>query len=222
MGKVLLTGYGPFGDTPVNPAEQVARALDGARVGDADVVSRIIPNDFFEAIEVVTRAIEEVSPMLVVMMGEYGGRTMITVERVAINYNDSTRYGLTDNRGMSLQGEPTVPGGPVGISATAPIRAMVRAMRDAGIPADISDTPGTFGCNHLMYGVLHYLSERAPTVRGAWIHLPALPSVACRETNLGMPSMSTETSTVGVRAAIEAALVHPVDIDEAIPSRFQI
>lgn len=222
MSKVLLTGYGPFGNTPVNPAEQVARALDGETVRDAKIESLIVPNNFFEAIDIVTAAVEKISPALVVMMGEYGGRSMITVERVAINYNDSTRYGLADNKGASLQGEPTVPGGPVGIYATAPIRAMVHSVREAGIPADISDTPGTFGCNHLMYGVLHYLTEHAPDVQGAWVHLPALPSVAALDENLGMPSMSAETSTAGVRTAIEAALTHPTDIDLAIRSRFQI
>lgn len=222
MSTVLLTGYGPFGNTPVNPAEQVARALDGERVGEAEIASRIVPNNFFEAIDVVTSAIEETAPTLVVMMGEFGGRSMITVERVALNYNDSTRYGLTDNRGRSLQGEPTVPGGPTAIYATAPIRAMVQAMRRAGIPADISDTPGTFGCNHLMYGVLYYLENKGLNAAAAWIHLPALPSVAAREENLGMPSMSAETSATGVRIAIEAALTHPEDVDSPVASRFQI
>lgn len=222
MSTVLLTGYGPFANTPVNPAEKVARALDGERLGEAQIVSRIIPNNFFEAVDIVTAAVDELSPALVVMMGEFGGRSMITVERIAINYNDSTRYGLTDNQGRSLQGEPTIPGGPAGIYATAPIRAMVQAMREAGVPSDISDTPGTFGCNHLMYGVLYYLQDKGLDTKGAWVHLPALPSVAARDENLGMPSMSAETSTKGVRAAIEAALAHPTDIDSPIASRFQI
>ncbi|MEM9727449.1 MAG: pyroglutamyl-peptidase I [Myxococcota bacterium] len=222
MPSVLITGYGPFANTPVNPAEQVARTLDGSRIGEADVVSKIVNNSFFEAIDEVTTAIEQTSPVLVVMMGEYGGRSMITVERIAINYNDSTRYGLTDNKGRSLQGEPTVPGGPAGIYATAPIRAMVQAMRQAGVPADISDTPGTFGCNHLMYGVLYYLQDRGLAIPAAWVHLPALPSIAARDENVGMPSMSVETATKGVSAAIEAALRNPNDIDTPLASRFQI
>ncbi|MGB5812379.1 MAG: pyroglutamyl-peptidase I, partial [Polyangiales bacterium] len=197
-------------------------ALHGETIAGATIASVIVPNNFFECIEVVANAIGERRPALVVMMGEYGGRSMITVERIATNYNDSTRYGLADNRGRTLQGEPTVPGGPAAVNATAPIRAMVQAMREAGVPADISDTPGTFGCNHLMYGVLHHIEHEGLGIPAAWIHLPALPEVAALDRNLGMPSMSAETSTRGVRVAIEAALAHPTDIDVAVPSLFQI
>ncbi|WP_323844482.1 hypothetical protein [Microbulbifer magnicolonia] len=110
----------------------------------------MIPNDFFECIDVVRNAIGKIRPRLVVMMGEYGGRAMITVERIAQNFNDSTRYKLMDNRGVALQGEATVPDGPVAYRSTLPLRAMVTAMRDAGVPADISDTAATFCGNHLM------------------------------------------------------------------------
>ena len=158
MQTVLLTGFEAFGTTPVNPAEQVARQLDGRSIGGATVVARIVPNSFFTCIKAVQAAIVEVRPDVVVMMGEYGGRAMVTVERIAQNLNDGARYGLRDNEGKLLQDEPTVPGGPVAYHATLPIRAMVKAMRLAGVPADISDTGGTFCCNHLMYGVLHHIA----------------------------------------------------------------
>ena len=83
MRSVLLTGFEAFGTTPVNPAEQVARHLDGEEVRGAKVASRIVPNTFFTCIEVVKAAIAELQPDVVVMMGEYGGRAMITVERIA-------------------------------------------------------------------------------------------------------------------------------------------
>ncbi len=188
MSKVLLTGFGPYGHTPVNPAESVARALDGQVVEGAEVVSRIVPNNFFESIDVVAAAIAEVRPAVVVMLGEYGGRAMLTVERLAQNLNDSTRYDLADNRGVRLQGELTVPDGPAAYYATVPLRAMVRAMRAAGIPADISDTAATFGCNHLMYGVLHHIATKKLPIRAGWIHLPHLPSVAALEENLAHPA----------------------------------
>ncbi len=222
MTKVLLTGYEPFGTTPINPAELVARALDGETIADAKVVSRILPSTFFESIETVAAAIEAESPDLVIMMGEYGGRATITVERIAQNFNDSTRYGLVDNRGKSMQDEPTVPGGPAAYYATLPIRAMVKAMREAGVPADISDAPGTFCCNHLMYGILHVISDRALDIRAGWIHLPHLPEVAALPDNLGAPSMSAQTATKGVRVGIEAALTHAHDITDPISSRLQI
>jgi pyroglutamyl-peptidase len=222
MTPILLTGFEAFGHTPINPAEQVARALDNTKIGDSKIVSRIVPNVFFEAIDSVRTAIDEINPSVVVMMGEYGGRAVITIERIAHNLNDSTRYGLVDNNGISLQDEPTIPGGPAAYYSTLPIRAMVKAMREAGIPADISDTPGTFCCNHLMYGILHYIATKGLQIRAGWIHLPYLPSTAALAENLGAPSMSVETSAEGVLTGIRAILENPNDIRDAILSRLQI
>jgi pyroglutamyl-peptidase len=222
MKTILVTGFEAFGNTPVNPAEQVARMLDGCEIDGAKIVARVVPNTFFTCIDVVRAAIEEVRPESVVMMGEYGGRAMLTVERIAQNLNDGARYGLLDNAGRSLQGEPTVPGGPAAYYATLPIRAMVRAMRDAGIPADISDVTATFCCNHLMYGILHHIAASGLAIRAGWIHLPHLPEVAALEENLGAPSMSAATAEAGVRAALAAICAHPADSTERIASRFQI
>jgi pyroglutamyl-peptidase len=222
MTRVLLTGFEAFGNTPVNPAESVTLALDGTHIDDSEVVGIIVPNTFFECIEVVRASIEEVRPEVVIMMGEYGGRATITVERIAQNFNDSTRYRLQDNRGVSMQGEPTIPDGPVAYRSTLPLRAMVKTMRDMGVPSDISDAPGTFCCNHLMYGILHYIAANALEIRAGWIHLPHLPEVAALPENLGAPSMSCETATQGVRAGIQAALKHQYDISEPSLSRLQI
>ena len=222
MRKVLLTGFEAFGTTPVNPAEQVARRLDGETVDGAAIVSRVIPNTFFTCIEVVQAAIAELRPDVVVMMGEYGGRAMITVERLAQNLNDGARYGLRDNDGKLLQDVLTAPDGPAAYRSTLPIRAMVRAMRDAGIPADISDAAGTFCCNHLMYGILHHVAVTGLDVRAGWVHLPHLPEVAALEGNLGAPSMSVETAAAGLRAALAAIGAHPRDTEERIASRLQI
>ena len=155
-------------------------------------------------------------------MGEYGGRAAITVERIAQNLNDSTRYQLSDNHGRSLQDQPTVPGGPVAYRSTLPLRAMVKAMREAGVPAYISDAPGTFCCNHLMYGILHHISTSNLGIRAGWIHLPHLPSVASMPENIGAPSMSVETAAMGVEASVRAALENQTDISEASASRLQI
>lgn len=222
MSVVLLTGFEAFGDTPVNPAEHVAKFLDSVEIAGATVVSRVIPNSFFTCIEVVIDAIAELRPDAVVMLGEYGGRAMVTVERIAQNFNDGARYGLRDNAGRLMQGEPTVPDGPAAYYTNLPVRAMVRAMRDAGIPSDISDVAATFCCNHLMYGVLHHITVNRLDLRAGWIHLPHLPEVAALEANLGAPSMSVETAVAGVRAGIGAIMAHPVDTNDPIVSRLQI
>ncbi len=222
MRTVLLTGFEAFGTTPINPAEQVARHLDGSEVAGAKIIARVIPNTFFTCIEVVQAAIAELQPNVVVMMGEYGGRAMITVERIAQNLNDGARYGLKDNDGKLLQDVLTAADGPVAYRATLPIRAMVRAMRDAGIPADISDAPGTFCCNHLMYGILHHITVERLNVRAGWVHLPHLPEVAALDQNLGAPSMSVETASIGLRVAIAAIGAHPKDTEDTVISRLQI
>lgn len=222
MTNVLLTGFEAYGNTPVNPAELVARNLDGTQIGAAQIVSRIVPNVFFECIDFVSAAIAELQPSIVVMLGEYPGRAMLTVERLAQNLNDGTRYQLADNAGNLLQGELTAPEGPVAYYSPLPLRAMVKAMRAGGIPADISDVTGTFGCNHLMYGILHHIAQNQLPIRAGWIHLPQLPSVAALEQNLGTPSMSVETAAEGVKLGIQAALEHPEDINEPSVSRLQI
>lgn len=222
MTKILLTGFEAYGHTPHNPAESVARALDGHSIGEAEIVGRVVPNNFFECIESVRISIAELEPEIVVMMGEYGGRATITVERIAQNLNDATRYGLEDNTGCALQGQWTVPDGPVAYYSTLPIRAMVKAMRESGIPSDVSDTAGTFCCNHLMFGILHHIHSNDLPIRAGWIHLPYLPQVAALPDNLGAPSMSVETSCLGVEIGIRAILENSEDIDEPISSRLQI
>ena len=222
MRKVLLTGFEAYGTTPVNPAEAVARHLDGEEVAGARITARIVPNSFFTCIEVVEAAIAELQPDAVIMLGEYGGRAMITVERIAQNLNDCARYGLKDNAGQALQDVMTVPGGPAAYRSTLPIRAIVRAMREAGIPADISDAAGTFCCNHLMYGILHHCAVEGLDLRAGWVHLPHLPEVAALEANLGAPSMSVETAAQGLRAGLAAIAAHDEDTTDPIASRLQI
>ncbi|WFE91398.1 pyroglutamyl-peptidase I [Roseibium porphyridii] len=222
MKSLLLTGFEAFGNTPVNPAEQVARLLDGDVVADTRIVSKIIPNTFFVCIEAVKDALQKTGADAVVMMGEFGGRATITVERFAMNFNDATRYGLKDNAGVALQDQPTVKDGPLAYQSTLPVRAMVKAMRAGGIPADISDTAGTFCCNHLFYGVMHHLAETESKVRAGWVHLPHLPQVAAMEGNLGAPSMSAQTSAEGLRLAIEALASHQNDLNVPVSGRLQI
>jgi pyroglutamyl-peptidase len=222
MRSILLTGYEPFGTTPINPAEHVARHLDGEVVGDAKIVSRIIPSTFYTSIDAVQAAMAELDPISVIMLGEYGGRATITVERLAQNLNDSARYGLSDNNGVNLQDDLTIADGPAAYRSTLPIRAMVKAMREAGVPADISGAAGTFCCNHLMYGILHHAAITGLTIPVGWVHLPHLPEVAALEHNLGAPSMSVETAAKGLRVAIAAILDHPEDITDQISSRLQI
>jgi len=219
---ILLTGYGPYGDVPVNPCQAVVEMLQGETIAGAKVAGLVPPSEFFGSIKAVTERMAELKPDGVVMLGEFSGRAMITVERIAQNLNDATRYGLADDNGHAPTTEKIAEDGPVAYWSNAPIRAMVKAMREAGIPADISDAAGTLMCNHLMYGVLHHIATNNLSTRAAWLHLPTLPENAARVRNLGMPSMSAETSAIGVRAAIRALVDNREDLCEPSPSRLQI
>ncbi len=221
MKKILLSGFGDWAGSCANPAKAVADALDGMTVAGAKIHKVIAPSIFKEMIKTVTDEIDRISPDVVIMMGEFGGRSMITVERIAQNLIDAPRYDMGDMSGARPQDEPVVPGGPAAYYATLPLRAMVRAMRDAGIPSDISDAAGTFGCNLLMYGVLNYIAVNQLPIRAGWIHLPALPQTAALDENVGMPSMSVATQVEGMKAAIQAVVENEKDIDVAIRSAWQ-
>ena len=238
--NILITGFEHYGNTKTNPAQIVVEDLkdnmESLRQNhivpkNAKIHTLIVPSNFWESIHVVVAEMKRVDADVVIMLGEYTGRAVITVERIATNINDAKRYGMADNNGVQLQG-PTDPDGPLAYESTLPIRAMVQKMRRAGIPADISDVGGTFCCNHLHYGVLHHVESlrkelmprKVPIV--GWIHLPMLPETAALPENLGQPSMSAGTSLHGVLAGVQAIMeCHNKDDDDediVIPSRLQI
>lgn len=206
MKTVLITGFEPFGGEQVNPSWEVVSQLDNAIIAGCRVVARQLPCVFGESLSVLNSAIDTLSPSLVLAIGQAGGRTDITVERVAINVDDAR---IPDNKGQQPVDEPIVAGGPAAWFSTLPIKAMVAAMREAGVPASVSQTAGTFVCNHVMYGLLHKLSVIAE-VKGGFIHIPYLPQQAAAHP--GAPSMAAET----VRLALEVAIATALQIDDDI------
>ena len=221
MKKILISGFGDWAGSSANPSKLLADALDGTSISGSKINSVIAPVTFDKMIKAVTDKIDDMSPDIVIMLGEYCGRSMITVERLAQNFIDATRYDSSDESGAKPQGLPVVTDGPAAYYCTLPLRAMVKAMRESGIPSDISDTAGTFGCNLLMYGVLHHIANHNLPIRAGWVHLPSLPATAALEANLGMASMSLETQVEGLKAAIGAVIKHETDIDAPIRSNWQ-
>lgn len=200
---VLVTGFEPFGGETVNPSWEVVRQLDGAIIGGGLVVARQLPCVFGESLRVLEAAIDELNPTLVLAIGQAGGRSDITVERVAINVDDAR---IPDNRKQQPIDRPIIADGPAAWFSTLPIKAMVAAMREAGIPASVSQTAGTFVCNHVMYGLLHKLAHSSGA-RGGFIHIPYLPEQAAAHP--GAPSMAAQT----VRQALEIALAVGLDVE---------
>ncbi|MYN01345.1 pyroglutamyl-peptidase I [Pseudoduganella sp. DS3] len=204
MKTVLLTGFEPFNKEPINPAWETVRALDGWQGGAGDeafrVVARQLPCVFGAANAAMSALLDEVRPVLVIAVGQAGGRVDLTVERVAINVDDAP---IKDNAEQQLVDAPIVPGGPAAYFSTLPIKAVVAALRAAGLPASVSQTAGTFVCNHVFYGLMHALADRAG-VRGGFIHIPYLPEQAARHP--GMASMSLAQMIEGLRIAVQTSL----------------
>ena len=206
MQKVLITGFEPFGGERVNPSWEVVKQLNDMELAGARIIARQLPCVFGAALEALNTAIEEVQPVMVLAIGQAGGRTDITIERVAINVDDAR---IPDNQGKQPIDEPIVENGPAAYFSTLPIKAMVGSMREAGIPASVSQTAGTYVCNHVMYGLLHRLSDQQ-AIKGGFIHIPYLPEQAAAHP--GAPSMAATTVLFALELAISIALQVEYDL----------
>jgi len=207
MRHILVTGFEPFGGETVNPSWEVVKQLEGMTIDDCRVVTRQLPCVFGESLTVLNSAIDELNPTVVVAVGQAGGRVDITVERVGINVDDAR---IPDNRGQQPIDVAIVPNGPAAWFSSLPIKAMVAAMREKGIPASVSQTAGTFVCNHVMYGLLHKIRERT-NVKGGFIHIPYLPEQAAA--HAGAPSMAAQTVKDALEIALTVALRQDSDIN---------
>ena len=174
MKTVLVTGFEPFGGDPFNPSQEIVRTLDGRVIAGRRVVGVVLPCVFGDSLAELRRLLRKHRPDRVVCLGLAAGRADITPERVAINVDDAR---LPDNRCAQPVVRPVVRGGPAAYWSTLPIKAIVAALRERGIPASVSQTAGTFVCNHVFYGLMHALRRRRG-VRGGFVHVPNLPGQA--------------------------------------------
>jgi len=191
---VLLTGFEPFNGALTNPSWEAVRALKGWIEDDFIVEILQLPCVFGFANRVLCGAVDEIKPDIVICVGQAGGRAALTVERVAINVDDAP---ILDNDGQQPVDAPIAPAGPAAYFATLPVKAIVGAMRERGLQAAVSQTAGTFVCNHVFYGVMHHLQGR--TTSGGFIHVPYLPEQ-------GEPSMALRDIIEGLRTAVEVAV----------------
>ena len=208
--RILLTGFEPFDKDSVNSSWEVVRALDGELIAGGVVHAVQLPCVFGAAMQVLDEALAQLQPTLIISLGLASGRSDITPERVAINIDDAR---IPDNAGHQPIDQAVVRDAPAAYFSTLPIKAMVRHLRDAGIPASVSNTAGTFVCNHVFYALMHRLTRRAgPGVRGGFIHIPALPQQAAQHP--GIASMALETQVQGIRTAIHTAMTVQQDLHE--------
>lgn len=168
--KLLLTAFDPFGGEKINPAlEAVKRVQD--KIGDLEIVKLEVPTVFYKSIDTVANAIEKEHPDVVLCIGQAGGRFDLTPERVAININDAR---IPDNEGNQPLSGSIFEDGENAYFSSLPIKAMVAEIRKADIPASVSNSAGTYVCNHLMYGVLYTIAKKYPSMRGGFMHVPLL------------------------------------------------
>ena len=194
--RVLLTGFDPFGGESVNPSYEAARLVRAPAGVELTVAE--IPTVFGESLSILNKELRSSRPDAVLLLGQAAGRRALTPERIAVNCEDAR---IPDNAGCAPQDVPVIPGAPAAYFSTLPIRRMTEAIRAAGVPAEISNTAGTFVCNALMFGLLHTLATEYPGVRGGFLHVPCIPEQAGR-----MPEGTFTLPLPEIARGLEAAI----------------
>ncbi|HEX2501103.1 MAG TPA: pyroglutamyl-peptidase I [Methylomirabilota bacterium] len=195
---ILVTGYEPFGTHSLNPSQELAKLLDGRRIGNCAVAGVVLPVHHREAARHVSVLLGEMAPVAVVHLGLAEGRSRLALERVALNVMD---YRIPDNAGYRAEGEPCAAEGPAAYFASLPLPEMLAALTAEGIPAYVSNTAGTYLCNQILYSTLHEIALRELTARAGFIHLPLLPAMVAAS-GLDQPSMDFALMLRGVETAL--------------------
>ena len=208
--KILVTGFDPFGGEKINPALETIKRLPDTILG-VQIIKLEIPTVVGKSLAKIKEAVEKENPDAVLSIGQAGGRSEITVERIGINIDDCR---IPDNEGNQPIDEPVIKGGPAAYFVTVPIKAIVENIKAHNIPASISNTAGTFICNHVCYGVAHLAAARTAAgkpMKSGFIHIPFLPEQVIGKPAF-TPSMSLETIVSGITHALEAIVKHGSDI----------
>lgn len=204
--KILITGFDPFGGESINPALEAVKQLPDNILG-AEIIKVEIPTVFNKSAEALEKLIDDHKPSVVICVGQAGGRFTVTPERVAINIDDAR---IKDNEGNQPIDIPIRKDGAPAYFSNLPIKAMVKNMVDNGFPAAVSNTAGTFVCNHIMYNVLYLVDKKYPGMKGGFIHVPYIPNQVIGKANT--PFMSLTNISKCLELSIEAIIKNDSDI----------
>ncbi|MFD1173667.1 pyroglutamyl-peptidase I [Oceanobacillus picturae] len=196
MKKLLLTGFEPFLEFPINPTTSIAQSLNGEQYKGYEIIGEVLTVDFRKSGKQLVELIEQHKPDAIISLGLAAGRNCITPERIAINCND----GPVDNEGHKPDGEAIFEDGADGYFSTLPIKKIVERLKEEKLPAKISNTAGAYLCNNVMYHGLHYAKQHGLTIPSGFIHIPASHALAVEK---NMPSWSEEDLVKGIKIAIE-------------------
>ena len=191
MTKVLLTGFEPFGKASLNPSGEIVKQISGD-----NIVTAILPVAYAQSAERLLALIAEHNPDVVISLGQAEGRTHISPERIAINLDDAR---LADNEGVIRNDVPIVVGGPVAYESTLPIKDIVKAINDVGVPAAVSLSAGAFLCNHVFYVAQDHF--KGTKVRSGFVHVPLMDEQAGEFP--GLPTMPLDQMVKAVRTMLE-------------------
>ncbi|WP_274309600.1 pyroglutamyl-peptidase I [Solibacillus daqui] len=203
MQKILLTGFEPFLSNPINPTKDIVEGLNGKVFGDYEVIGSVLSVDFKQAPQQFLALIKEVQPTIIISLGLAAGNTRIMPERVAINVKD----GEKDNSGVAFVDAPIHEDGDAAYFSTLPIRNIVNRLNEAGYPAAISNSAGTYLCNNIMYEGLHYAKSHCTVQATGFIHIPASFELAIQNGRIA------GWSQVDLQAAIELAITECIAND---------
>lgn len=209
---VLITGFEPFGGECVNPSWLAATHFAGAHIAGHDIITACLPTAFDASLQALQALLDEHQPQLVIAFGQAAFRSRISLERVAININDAR---IPDNDGAQPIDTPVIAGGEAAYFSRLPIKAILQTLQTAGIPAEISNSAGTYVCNHVFYGLLHYCANY-PGMRAGFVHIPFLPEQAVQHKEAA--SMSLENVICAIEIIIRCSLETPQDIHIAAGS----
>ena len=191
--KIIVTGFDPFGGEKINPSIECVKALP--EIEGVELIRLELPTVFNESAKRLNEVINDVKPDAVLSVGQAGGRPGITMERIAINVDDAR---IPDNISQQPIDEEIQVEGEAAYFSTLPIKRIVKAIREAGIPAEVSNTAGTFVCNHIMYQALFAATKADKPFKAGFMHIPFIP-----EQTTDKPSLPLEESTKALQIAIE-------------------
>ncbi len=205
--KILLTGFEPFGESPLNPSELLVNAYSPPALSEITLSKQILPVDHDQAPRVLLAALQDHQPDGVISFGLAMGRVKISLEKVAINFKD---YRMPDNAGITLQDQPIVVDGPVGYFSTLPLREFLPRLLEADIPAEVSLSAGSYLCNQVFYSMMHHIAINDLPIRAGFVHLPALPKQAAQSPK-PIPSTTLEQDLQALQILIDVLMEPTLD-----------
>ncbi len=197
--KVLLTGFDPFNCAKLNPSQEIIKAISNRSIDGVELFTALLPTIYHQSVSELQAHLVEISPDVVISLGQAEGRSAISLESVALNLNDA-RIG--DNVGDQRSGLPIFANGPAIYSSTLPINEIVDAIKSKGISAEVSNSAGAFVCNHLFYSLQHQMAES--NIKSGFIHVPLLPEQLVDFP--GQPTMPLQEMVEAIVVAIEVSV----------------